>query len=380
MLDTNRVKTTVDRLFSDLVTSFSTPEAHKSVGLLVGVTIAGQRYYFSFGQVDLHEGGSAAIEDIVFFIGSNTKVITATLLALAAREAANPVTPFTHIQDLVPTDISVKQPYGDILLWHLATHSAGYPDGVCGPRPAFGNYPFTSMGQFLANFDPSYAPGKYWVYSNQGFALLGVLLSHAYAGRGSSSSWDDTYRKWPSFAVDKVTSPLGMETTQVDYSHVARRVAQGYNYVEDNAASAYKNVPPPNWVFNSAGLGAGALSSTLADMLTFLEAEITPPYGSLGTALKTTQQAYPDSDVLSMGLGWQLSNGYLDKNGGLGGNQTYMAFDPTTKIGVFVFGNTSGGDAGGVLTKTGRILLGELRGFPAEPSVFPQPQSVPQCP
>jgi CubicO group peptidase (beta-lactamase class C family) len=81
-----------------------------------------------------------------------------------------------------------------------------------------------------------------------------------------------------------------------------------------------------------------------------------------------------------MGLGWQLSNGYLDKNGGLGGNQTYMAFDPTTKIGVFVFGNTSGGDAGGVLTKTGRILLGELRGFPAEPSVFPQPQSVPQCP
>jgi len=95
-------------------------------------------------------------------------------------------------------------------------------------------------------------------------------------------------------------------------------------------------------------------------------------------AMTETQQPYPGSEGLSMGLGWQLSNEYLDKNGGLDGYKTYMAFDPSRKIGLFLFGNTSGGtDA---LTEHGRLLLGALRDYPAYPSVFPHPSSIPQCP
>ena len=380
MRDQSVVGETVDRLFSPLTANPADPQPGKSVGILVGVTLAGQRYYFRFGEVDLNDGGSVDIKDIVFFIGSNSKVVTATLLALAPGETNGPVGPFTHVSSLLPSDVTVRQPYGDILLWHLATHSAGFPDGVCGPRPAFGDYPFSSMGQFLDTFEPSYGPGKYWVYSNQGFALLGVLLSHAYAGGKTSSDWDETYENWPTLAIEKVTSPLGMKTTQVAYQAVAAQVAQGYNYSDKGSTPVYNPVSPPNWVMTSAGLGAGALSSTLNDMLTFLEMEINPPKGALGTAIKTTQQAYPGSDTLSMGLGWQLGNDYLDKDGGLGGYQTYMAFDPSRKVGVFVFGNTSGGRAGGVLTGTGRKLLGELRGLPAEPSNFPHPTTIPQCP
>ena len=378
MRNPNGISTIVDRLFSPLVAPLGIPEPKQSVGILVGATVAGQRYYFRFGQVDLHEGGTSSIEDTVVFIGSNTKVFTATLLALAASQTST--TQDTRVTDLLPSDVILKQPHGDILLWHLATHSAGFPTPVCGQRPAFGDYPFSSLGAFLNGFSPPYAPGRYWVYSNPGFALLGVLLSHAYAGGDSTFNWDATYQNWPALVVDRVTAPLGMTSTQVDYSTVKAKVAQGYNYhPATSLPPAYKAVDPPNWVLTSAGLGAGALSSTLADMLTFLEAEISPPEGDLGLAMRQTQKVHPPSNVLSMGLGWQLSNDYFDKNGGFDGYETYMAFDATHKVGVFVFGNTSGG-AGDVITTSGRILLGELRGIQAMRSTFPTPPEVPQCP
>jgi CubicO group peptidase (beta-lactamase class C family) len=238
------------------------------------------------------------------------------------------------------------------------------------------------MGGFLDNFTPSYAPGEYWVYSNQGFALLGDVLSQAYTvGSNTSSDWDETYQNWPSVVMKYLVNPLGMTSTQVAHADVADKILQGYNYTDPKDGSAsYTPVSPPHWVLSSAGLGAGALSSTMQDMLLFLEQQISPPQGELGDAIRMTQQPWPSSDSLSMGLGWQRSNGYFDKDGGLGGYETYMAFDPDKKTGVFVAGNTSGGSAGGALSNAGRQLLGKIRRLPAEPSRFPHPDSMPQCP
>ena len=115
---------------------------------------------------------------------------------------------------------------------------------------------------------PSYAPGTYWVYSNQAYALLGALLSYAFTG-GDNSIWGSPYQAWPQLVINQVATPLGMATTQVDYSTVTSQVAQGYAY--QAGATSYQTVDPPNWAMKSAGLAAGAMSSTLNDMLTFLE-------------------------------------------------------------------------------------------------------------
>lgn len=378
-LDENRIGEIVSKQILPLIGSFSDPEPDKSVGILVGVTYNGNRYYYNYGQVGLQSRDSVLTKDIVFFIGSNTKVFTGTLLALVDSATRNRVTPATPVASLLPTNVKINQPHGEILLWHLATHSAGYPDGVCPQPPVFGNYPFTSMTHFLTDFRPPYEPGKHWVYSNQGFALLGVLLSQAYTTAGTSSDWEASYWNWPTL-VSKIPEQLGMPSTQVDYTTVSARAAEGYAYSDDDGSPAYTAVDPPDWGLKSAGLPAGAISSTLEDMLTFLEASISPPEGALGAAMAETQRVYPGSEGLSMGFGWQLSNGYLDKNGGLGGYQSYLAFDPDSKIGVFLFGNTSGGTAGGALTQTGRRLLGALRDRPANPSNFPSPSTIPQCP
>jgi CubicO group peptidase (beta-lactamase class C family) len=314
------------------------------------------------------------------FIGSNTKVFTATLLGIS--QAMGPPYPdvSTPVVGLLPSGITIRQPHGQILLWHLATHSAGFPTGVCGQH-TFGAYPFTNMTAFLADFTPQYKPGEYWVYSNQGFALLGDLLSHAFHSR-SSINFDESYKQWPALVMAKVVSQLALTSTQVDYAAVADRIGQGYAFHDKQPS--YATVKPPTWMLSSAGLGAGALSSTLADMLSFLDAQIVPPGGDIGAGIRLTQTPFPPGSQspgpLHMGLGWQIGNGYFDKNGGLGGYQSYMAFDPTSQIGVMVLGNTSGGTAGDALTVAGRKLLGALRKQPADPSHFPHPKITPACP
>src|SRR5262245_59594713 len=105
----------VEDYICPLIGKLSDPQPGTSVGILVGVTRDGARDYFHFGDVGLHSGGSVVpIEDKVFFIGSNTKVFTATLLALAAT-ARTPVTPSAPVASLLPSSVRINQPCGDIL-------------------------------------------------------------------------------------------------------------------------------------------------------------------------------------------------------------------------------------------------------------------------
>ena len=382
MTDIQSFDSIVSQYINPLIAGgIDSPEDGKSMGILVGLTFVGARAYYSFGSFGLHTGSDVATENIVSFIGSNTKVFTATLLALADFQPTHiPISSNTAVADLLPSDSTINyyqdNPDNVIELWHLATHSSGFPDGTCGNH-RFGNYPFTAMQTFLKDFHPKYAPGEYWVYSNQAFGLLGTLLSHAYTG-GTSSTWDSTYTSWPQYVIQEIVAPLNMTTTQVGYSAVAGQVAQGY--AVQAGQTSYQLVDPPAWAMDSAALAAGAMSSTLEDMLTFLVFQMAPPPGALGDAIAQTQQPYGDN--LSMGLGWQIGNNYFDKNGGLAGYESYMAFDPSTSVGIVLLGNTSGGSAGDTLTSAGRELLGALREFVAVRSDFPKPpqDKKPACP
>jgi CubicO group peptidase (beta-lactamase class C family) len=376
--DADILQTIIDRHFKDLVALQASAEKGKSPGILVGVSLGGgNKYYFSYGEVPVHGGTPPATEDIVMLIGSNTKVFTATLLALATTQSTPiAITLDTAVSDLVPNGTTVNLYDGDpILLWHLATHSAGYPKNLCG-QVGWGDYTFDEMASFLDHFTPPYQPGTYWFYSDQGFALLGALLSHAYTWQGgTSSTWDPTYQAWSAIATNNILKPLGMPTTQVDFTPVIANVATPFDYVADN--KPYKAMDPPLPALDSAGLGAGALSSTLSDMLTFLQHQIIPPGNSLGMAIRLTQQGR--DNALSMGLGWQIGNGFFYKNGLVSGYASYMAFDPVG-IALIAIANSRGGDDGGTLCNAARAALGDLRGVNAKGRDFPPPPATPTCP
>ncbi len=374
------IESIINDHFGDLIAPLDAAVLGRYPGILVGVTVGDNKYYFNYGEIPMAEGGSPpAVQDIVMLIGSNTKVFTATLLALAALQP----TPIsigldTVASDLVPNGTTINSNGQPIQLWHLATHSAGFPDGPCG-QTVWGDYTFDETASFLGAFTPPYPPGTYWVYSDQSFALLGVLLSHVYTSQsGDSSSWDGTYQAWPTIAADNVIVPLGMTTTQVDYSPVISQLAMPYDFL--GATQAYEALNPPTLVLNSAALGAGALSSTLCDMLTFLQNQIAPPNNTLGKAIALTQQE--QGSGLSMGLGWQIGNGFFYKNGLVSGYTSYMAVDPTNQIGLIVMGNCRAGDEGAALCTAGREALGALRMAPATGGDFPAPpqDEMPECP
>ncbi len=392
------VNAIIDESFDGLMNAPSGAKLVKPKGLVVGVTLQGTRHYYKFGSVPLNQeqASQVATKDIVLFIGSNSKVFTATMLALAQVEGTSvngtSVNLNTPVQSLLPEGVTIQDnTYSQILLWHLATHSSAFPAGQCPyGRYTFGAYPFTFEETFLQKFSPNYPPGIYWLYSDQAFGLLGVLLSHGFSNSTQiSTSWDETYQQWWNQVVSLIASPLGMSSTQVDYSAVTERIAQGYVLQKDGSFSPKA---PPTWDLQSAGLPAGAISSTAEDMLTFLEAQFSSASGNLTQAIRLTQQPCSAPDLLndlSMGLGWQIgsqneswSDRYYDKNGGIGGYDSYMAFDPVREVGIVALGNTSGDGVGDILDSFTRKALGKLRRLPAEPSKFPYPPKdiTPGCP
>ncbi|NNC25146.1 hypothetical protein HKX41_13485, partial [Salinisphaera sp. USBA-960] len=73
----------------------------------------------------------------------------------------------------------------------------------------------------------------------------------------------------------------------------------------------------------SAAIGAGALSSTVPDMLAFLARQIDHGPDVLGRAIALTQ-SQQEPLGLCMGLGWQVGDGCLAKDGLKLGYASYM--------------------------------------------------------
>ncbi|QWP76524.1 beta-lactamase family protein [Lysobacter sp. K5869] len=375
-----RVGDLIAPFFEAVVAPLGFAEDDKSPGVLVAATVAGQRYYFQYGRVPVSDGGDAAPEEVVMLIGSNTKVFTATLLAMAVLQSRVELT--TPVARLLPPEVSINEFAADepVRLWHLATHSAGFPKGPCASgRYVFGHYGYDDTTRFLRDFQPRYRPGEYWFYSNQGFALLGALMSHVHSELPRSEpGWDASYRVWPQVTRRLILEPLGMGSTQVELGPVRRRLARSYDF--QRAGQPYSRIDVGEIDPASAAVGAGALSSTLPDMLDFLERQIEPGPDVLGRAIALTQQE--TERELRMGLGWQIGDGYLCKDGLMLGYASYMAVDPTHRIGLFAFANSWGGDQGGSLNRATRAALGALRHLPAtwQSPRQPDAEQAPDCP
>jgi CubicO group peptidase (beta-lactamase class C family) len=356
----------------------------------VGVTQGpGAHTYYRFGELTFYEDGGTvgAADRATFFIGSNTKVFTGILLAVATLARSSRISLETHVNDLLPEGVRLSERHGPILVWHLATHSAAFPDGPCGMH-SFGNYPFSAMTSFLQTFVPPYAPGKRWYYSNQSFALLGIVVANALAEdeRGmlrSDGAWPHGYKRYWHQVASHIATPLGMESTGVDYRASASKVVAGFTLTNRNALVP---VAPPQYALESAGLPAGAISSSASDLLTFLDAHM--GYGKDARALKAIGLALrpvPPRNSLDMGLGWQIAGSgpadrYYQKDGGIPGYTSYMAVDSKRRWGIVVLSNTAGNNVGNAIALAGRKTLGALRGRATPVSYFPPPPSTPVCP
>src|SRR5205085_4201238 len=92
---------------------------------------------------------------------------------------------------------------------------------------------------------------------------------------------------------------------------------------------------------------AGALRSTVNDMLKYLAATMNPKSRPMGATLATTHIKRHDagSPNLNLGLAWHIlttpfGGDIVWHNGGTGGYRTFTGFDPVRHVGVVVLTNS----------------------------------------
>jgi D-alanyl-D-alanine-carboxypeptidase/D-alanyl-D-alanine-endopeptidase len=269
--------------------------------LVVGTVVDGARH------VDLR-GPAPFPPDQLFQIGSVTKTFTALLLA--RRLVAGELTYDTPVAELLPvaTALRAEQP---VSVGELATHTSGLPRipaSLWRRALTFDEDPYREYGEDRLAGDLARVRlrgrGRSR-YSNLGMGLLGHALARA-AGT--------TYH---GLVEAEICEPLGLvDTTGEPTSAQRTRLATGHRRRGRPRRVA--------WQFDVLA-GAGSLWSTGNDVLTYLQAHLSPPDGQLGDALRRVL----DDPVLA----WQplphgRHRGMWWHNGGTAGFRSMVVLDP----------------------------------------------------
>ncbi|MBS0571430.1 MAG: beta-lactamase family protein, partial [Proteobacteria bacterium] len=218
--------------------------------------------------------------DSEFEIGAASEIFTGLLLAQSALEGK--VRLDAPLRDLLPQDFRfADSALGATTLRQLAKRNSRLPQippnlFPINPDDAYAGFDEAALLTFLANY--RLAPGNTAAaYSPLDAGLLGDLLGRAYGQR------------FPVVLVSRILDPLGMAHTGVGDGP---RLLPGFGHGQ----------PVPHWHFGALA-GAAGLRSTLADLLRFVQANLTPQQSPLRAALLLARQPVGDS-AQSVGLGW----------------------------------------------------------------------------
>jgi CubicO group peptidase (beta-lactamase class C family) len=265
----------------------------------------------------------------VFEIGSITKVFTGLLLAqMVSRGEVRYDQP---VSELLPASVTVPSRNGrEITLLDLATQSSGLPRMPTNFEPAditdpYADYDEQRLYRFLSGYTLPRDVGQTYEYSNLGMGLLG----HALARRAG--------RSYEEALTNRVLGPLGLHDTRITLSpDLARRLTPGHSAAGEVV---------PNWTLDALA-GAGALRSTVNDLLAFLAGNLDTTRGPLAPILADGQRVRYDANPgLRLALAWHAvalrGDTLVWHNGGTAGYHSYIGFMPGRKTAVVVLSNSS---------------------------------------
>ena len=293
----------------------------QAVGIVVGVIDAHGRRVVAYGN--LAKADSRTLDgDTIFEIGSVSKVFTSLLLAdMVNRQEVSLDDPAAKY---LPEGVKMPERGAkSITLLDLSTHSSGLPPLPSNLKP---NAPYSvdELYQFLSSYTLPREPGSQFEYSNLGAGLLGHLLASR-----AGTDYENAIRT-------RITQRLGMPDTGITPSSSwEQRMATGHKAT----FAAVPNSDLPTLA------GAGALRSSVNDMLTFLEAFLGYRESPLAPAMQAMLDARRPAGQVQIGLGWLVYSGdgreIALHSGGIGGFRSFAGYDPKERIGVVVLSNTS---------------------------------------
>jgi len=292
----------------------------------------GQWTYAIAGQPFAAGHAEVPAQQVLFEIGSITKVFTGILLANAVLDGK------LGLDDTLAQRLPVKFSHletGAVTLKQLATHTSCLPRLPDNMMHADGDDPYSqydkkAMFEYLADAKLAEKPPCASQYSNLGFGILGVVVETAYG------------KPWATLIQEKITGPLGMADTVEELSP-----AQQSRFAEpwDGDKKAHP------WTFKAVQ-GAGALRSTLADMSKFADALLAGPKGPLGKVWPMLADDYAEMPAvgakIGLGLGHAKANGEerYTHDGGTGGYRSTIYVLPASGRAVVVLASNATANPG----------------------------------
>jgi CubicO group peptidase (beta-lactamase class C family) len=297
----------------------------QAVGFVVGIFAEGREHIFAYGE---SEKGSGKLPDskTLYEIGSSTKPFTALLLADAIQ--AGQMKLEDPVQKFLPKQVTMPEfETQPITLEGLATHTSGLPrlpDNMkfADPTNPYADYTVDQMYAFLNGHKLPRAAGTY-EYSNLGMGLLGHVLAR------------QAKKPYEQLVVDQICTPLKMNDTRITLNeNQLQRLALGYNAALQ---------PEKNWDLPTLA-GAGALRSTVDDMLKFVQANLANDETPLSKAMQLShEKRHTMPDGLAIALGWHIAKDQqtIWHNGMTGGYSSWVSFVPSHNVGVIILSNTA---------------------------------------
>jgi CubicO group peptidase (beta-lactamase class C family) len=300
--------------------------AKQSVGIVVGLVDDKGVRVITYGK-PRQDSKQPLDGDSVFEIGSVTKVFTTTLLADMVERGE--VSLSDPVSKYLPK--TVKTPTRDgkeITLFDLATHTSGLPRMPTNlierdPKNPYADYSVDQLYEFLSGYTLTRRIGEKYEYSNLGVGLLG----HVLALRAGTD--------YETLVRNRISQPLKMENTRIKLTpEMLRRLATGHNKMLE---------PVANWDLPTLA-GAGALRSTVNDLLKFAAANLGLTNSTLLTAMQKAHQPY-ETDMMYVGLGWDImgkGDAELIWHGGrTGGYNSFIGLNKKNRKGVVVLSNAT---------------------------------------
>jgi CubicO group peptidase (beta-lactamase class C family) len=299
-------------------------------GAAVGIAIEGRPVYRKgFGLANL-ELSVALSPSIRMRIGSTSKLFTALACLLLCEEGKASIDDSLgrHLPELnaVARNVTLRQLMANTSGLRDATDVVQQFSGVDGRLVSTSDL----LDLYRALGDASAAPDATFMYNNGGWVLLSVALE-----RIADRSLEDLMR-------ERIFAPLGMRSTLV-----RRRDAE---YVTNSAAAHTLTASGAYEKGEYCGgidyAGAGAIVSTVDDMLRWMAEMDAPTIGSARTwqAIKTPH-ALVNGTTTGYGLGLRLERiggiQTLHHAGGGNGSNAQMLKVPAARLDIVVLANRS---------------------------------------
>lgn len=174
-----------------------------------------------------------------FHIGSCTKSMTATLVAMFVEEGK--LTWDTTLAQALPRLGNLHPGYAGVTMDQLLRHKGGLPGDA--PAAAWSQAwkkigtPMTQRAVFVSTLleaPPAYAPGSRFVYSNQGYAVAGHILETL-----ADHPWEELIQQ-------RLFSPLGMKSAGFGVPDKLGQIVEPWGHVikGGNCVPVQQDNPP----------------------------------------------------------------------------------------------------------------------------------------